>query len=244
MAKKKIAVFAGHDHDTWETTGGKGVRTDLEKDGVYEEYDTNIIIAREVVEELRRYDEFEIYFPQEDGRKMYYTKRADYCNKHDVDFAMFIHSNAAGSNKATGACVFTYPNTHAQPWADEYIKGMKKRGFPLWQNGQYEINTKDGWSWFYVMVQSNMPVVLTENFFFTTPEELRKYLLNPTNRSKIADIHIESTLKYFGVKAKPEKKPSEDGLYKVQTFAGSKEGAEKMKKQLEKDGYSVYMFKQ
>lgn len=57
-----------------------------------------------------------------------------------------------------------------------------------------------------------MPVLLTENFFFTNRSDLEKYLLDPGNREKIMDVHAKAVCHYFGVKyprkkEKPKKKP-------------------------------------
>ncbi|MDL4842846.1 N-acetylmuramoyl-L-alanine amidase family protein [Aquibacillus rhizosphaerae] len=196
--KRKLVVIAGHDDDTWETTGGKGIRTNLVADGVYEEYDSNIVIARELVERLETYDELEVFFPQRNGRDMTLKERVDYCNNVGADFVVFIHSNAGGRS-ATGACCFYYPNSLGEKFANYYADEMKKANYPLWQGGTFACNPRDGWSWFYVVTNTKMPVGLTENFFFSNPAELKKYLLDSKQLDNIATIHEKAVLRYFGL---------------------------------------------
>ncbi|MEX0595806.1 MAG: N-acetylmuramoyl-L-alanine amidase, partial [Candidatus Paceibacterota bacterium] len=206
MAKFKIAIFAGHSHDTWETTGGKGVTTDLIIDSDYEEYDSNIIIAKETVRLLEKYDDIEVLFPQANDKKMGLFDRAKYCNNNNVDTAMFIHSNASSSKSASGSAAFYWHSSEkGKEFAEHYRDEMKAMGYPLWSDGTYPCQ-ESGWSNFYVVENTYMPVVLTENFFFTNPEELEKYLLNEDELKKIAIVHEKSALKYLGVDYKDELK--------------------------------------
>ncbi len=197
---KTIAVFAGHDDDTWETKGAKGIRTSLAPGGVYEEYDTNIDIARKTVDILRKVSGLKVYFPQENGRDMSLSERVRYCNNLGVDTAMFIHSNASSSTKATGAAAFYWHSSSAgKKFANLYREEMINYGFPLWSNGTYPC--KPGtWSSFYVVKNTAMPVILTENFFFTSPHDLKTYLLDPKQRQRIAEVHAKAAVRYFGLK--------------------------------------------
>lgn len=210
---KKIVIIAGHDDDTWETRSSKGIKTDLTPSGVYEEYDSNIVIAREMVRSLEDYEDFTILFPQENGKDMSLRERVDYCNRNNADLAIFVHSNASKYDSASGACAFHHPGSKGEQWAKYYAGEMKKGGYPLWQGGTFECNPNDGWSWFYVIANTNMPSVLPENFFFTNPTELKKYLLDPRELKKIAAIHVQSTLHYFGVS--PKKTIVEEAMNEV-----------------------------
>lgn len=202
---KKVIVFAGHDDDTWEKTGGKGVKTDLEKDGVYEEYDTNIIIARGTVERLRKVKGLTVLFPQENGRNMTLAERVNYANSNDADLLVDIHSNASGNRHATGAAAFYwYSSKEGKALADHYASLLKQQNLPTWQGGTYASNLKDGWSGFYMLRYSNMPAILTENFFFTTRQELQNYLLNPIVQTKLMNIHAEMVTKFFGLASEVE----------------------------------------
>lgn len=205
---KKIVVFAGHDDDTWETLGAKGTRTNLEKDGVYEEYDTNILIAAGAVKILRSIPGLTVYFPQEHGRDMTLKERVAYANSVGADLMIDIHSNASASRTATGAAAFYWKGSaNGKRAADIYADLLKDAGLPLWSSGTYASNNEDGWSGFYMLKYSNMPGILLENFFFTTRSDLENFLLNPTIQRVLMEIVAETTLQYFGLK-KPVVKPA------------------------------------
>jgi hypothetical protein len=75
---------------------------------------------------------------------------------------------------------------------------MLRFDYPLWSDGTYP--SQDGtWSDFYVIANTNMPVILTENFFFTTPADL-ELLLDPNERTKMAVAHAKTAVRYFGLK--------------------------------------------
>ncbi|WP_404466527.1 N-acetylmuramoyl-L-alanine amidase [Planococcus rifietoensis] len=196
----KIVIFAGHDHDTWEKTGGKGVRTNLEADGVYEEFDTNFIIAKGAVELLRK-EGFTVLFPQQDKRRMTLKQRVDYANAHGADLMIDVHSNASASRTATGAAAFYWYNSAAgKKAADIFAKHIKANGLPTWSGGTYA-SQATGWSSFYMLKYSDMPAVLTESFFFTTRSDLENYLLNPKVQKVLMKIHANIALEFFGKKA-------------------------------------------
>ncbi|MFP3356833.1 N-acetylmuramoyl-L-alanine amidase [Planococcus sp. SIMBA_143] len=196
----KIVIFAGHDHDTWEKTGGKGVRTNLEADGVYEEFDTNFIIAKGAVELLRK-EGFTVLFPQQDKRRMTLKQRVDYANAHGADLMIDVHSNASASRTATGAAAFYwYNSTAGKKAADIFAKHIKANGLPTWSGGTYA-SQATGWSSFYMLKYSKMPAVLTESFFFTTRSDLENYLLNPKVQKVLMKIHANIALEFFGKKA-------------------------------------------
>lgn len=197
----KIVIFAGHDHDTWENTGGKGVRTNLEADGVYEEFDTNFIIAKGAVELLRKQPGFTVLFPQEDKRRMNLKQRVDYANAHGADLMIDVHSNASASRTATGAAAFYWYNSAAgKKAADIFAKHIKANGLPTWSDGTYA-SQATGWSSFYMLKYSKMPAVLTESFFFTTRSDLENYLLNPKVQKVLMKIHANIALEFYGKKA-------------------------------------------
>jgi len=199
----KVVVFAGHYPNKFRDEGSKGVYTDLTPQGYYEEYDSNIEIAKETVSLLRQHEEIEVLFPQEDGNEYRSLEsRVRYCNENNVDTAIFIHSNATSSKGAEGACAFFWDGSkEGEKFAELFAKEMDSEGYPLWSNGTYPCRSGT-WSNFYVVRSTSMPVILSENFFFTNPRELKKYLLDPNQLKKIAEIHAKATCKYFGISYK------------------------------------------
>lgn len=195
----KIAIFAGHDDDTFEKTGGKGLNA---PEGKYEEYDTNFAIAKNLVVQLSKYAEIDVLFPQENGRDMSLKERVDYCNKHNVDLAIFEHSNAAG-RAAHGACAFYWHSSkEGKRLADYYAEEMEKAGYDLWSNGTYPC-IPDTWSEFYVIKHTKMVALLPENLFFTNDKE-RAILRDPDHQEKIAVAHEKMTVRYLDIDYKPD----------------------------------------
>ncbi len=236
----KLAVFAGHNEDTFDVKGTKGIYTNLTESGVYEEFDSNIVIARRTVELLEHQESIEVLFPQSDGRKMSLQERVDFCNDNNVDSAIFIHSNASGSKGASGAAAFYwYSSPEGEQFADYYADEMKSLGYPLWSEGKYPCKPNT-WSNFYVVRNTYMPVILTENFFFTNPHELEKYLLDDNELAKIAEVHAKATCRYFGVDyVKPKQKET---FFRVVTGSfQDKDNADKRVEELEEVGFTSFI---
>lgn len=194
-----VLIFAGHDHDTWETLGAKGVRTDLERDGVFEEFDSNYEIALGVVQLLRKYSKLKVLFPQEGKKRMSLNQRKAYANASGADFVLDIHSNASASRTATGAAAFYWKGSvNGKRAADIYAALLKSHGLPLWSGGTYA-STPGTWSDFFMLRELTMPVLLLENFFFTTRTDLENYLLNPQVKKTLIEICANTALKYFNL---------------------------------------------
>jgi len=236
----KVAIFAGHNHDTWDKENQKGIYTDLTENGVYEEFNTNIVIAKETVELLEHQEGIEVLFPQSDGRKMTLKERVEFCNDNNVDVAIFIHSNASGNKNASGAAAFYWYNSpKGEKFANIYADEMKAKGYPLWSHGTYPCKPNT-WSNFYVVRNTYMPVILTENFFFTNPEELKKYLLDEKQLHNIAEIHAKTTCRYFGIEyVKPKQKET---FFRVVTGSFQDEdNADKRVEELEEAGFTSFI---
>ncbi|APC65612.1 hypothetical protein AAV35_14220 [Salimicrobium jeotgali] len=198
---KTLVVFAGHYEDLFDEEGSKGIYTDTEADGQYEEYDSNIVIARHTVEELSDVDGLRVLFPQKNGADYRSLRaRVDYCNRNGADMVLFIHSNASSARSAHGACAFYYYTSgEGKRMANIYRDEMQDAGYPLWSNGTYGCNPDDGWSNFFVVRKTAMPVLLTENFFFTNPKELREYLQDGKDLKKIGHIHARVACRSLGL---------------------------------------------
>ena len=55
--------------------------------------------------------------------------------------------------------------------------------------GEYMRGTKE--SNFYVLRNTSMPAILSENFFMTNSDNCHKYLLSEDGRDRVAKIHFE-----------------------------------------------------
>lgn len=105
-----------------------------------------------------------------------------------------IHGNAFG-NGANGWEVFTSPSeTHSDGIATEVYKQMKLQFPDKKMRVDYSDSDPDKESHFYVLTHTQMPAILTENFFFDNWEEAQ-ILLSNEGITKIAKAHVEAIKK-------------------------------------------------
>ncbi|WP_392454794.1 N-acetylmuramoyl-L-alanine amidase [Chryseomicrobium aureum] len=237
-----VVIFAGHDHDTWEEMGAKGVRTDLEKDGVFEEFDSNYAIAESVVGLLRKLSKLKVLFPQESKKKMTLAQRTKFANDHNADLVIDIHSNAASTRTATGAAAFYWHNSsNGKRAALLYASLLKKHGLPVWQGGTYP-SGPSGWHAFYMLKNTKMPAILLENFFFTTRSDLENYLLNPAVIKTLVEIVANTALTYFNMpnvsSATTVQTPLPDG-HQVLRLGSSGSSVQYAQSRLNKRGFAL-----
>jgi len=108
-----------------------------------------------------------------------------------------IHANALGmgnwDNRAKGLEVWHYPNsTSGTRLASAFQRELLKH-LPEWDDRGIKAHTKSSGKIFYVLANTNMPAVLTENGFYTHEEEAAE-LMKPEIRQKIADAHVAAIL--------------------------------------------------
>lgn len=97
---------------------------------------------------------------------------SDCANEFKADVFISIHCNAAATNNATGAEIWTSPG---QTQADELancIMDEVEEAFPdLYIRADYSDGDVDKESNFWVLVRTDMPAVLIELGFISTPYE-------------------------------------------------------------------------
>lgn len=113
--------------------------------------------------------------------------------KTESCFYLSIHSNAGGGR---GFEVFTSPgrtrsDSIATIFGEEFQNSFPNR--PL--RTDYSDGDLDKESRFYVLVNSVMPAILTENFFMDNEDECRNILLTREGRQQIIDFHVSAILR-------------------------------------------------
>lgn len=114
----------------------------------------------------------------------------------DVIF-ISVHGNAfPKDNSAGGWEVYTYPSkTFADDVATEIFKEAKDRfSSDFRMRTDYSDNDPDKDAKFYLLRNTTMPSVLTENFFMTNYEECQ-FMLSEEGKEAIAEIHINALQK-------------------------------------------------
>lgn len=107
-------------------------------------------------------------------------------------FLVSVHANAGGG---TGWEVWTSKGqTKADPMATIMYNEAKK-AFPEWKmRSDFFDGDPDKESQFYILVHTNAPAMLTENFFMDTEKDCR-FLISDEGRERIAKMHFEAIKK-------------------------------------------------
>ena len=103
-----------------------------------------------------------------------------------------IHANGFGEESANGWSVYTSPGKTKSDGIATTLFNKSAAEFP----GEYmRRDTSDGdpdkESNFYVLVNTSMPAILSENFFMTNYDNCHNYLLPEEGRDRIAKIHFQ-----------------------------------------------------
>lgn len=119
-------------------------------------------------------------------------ERVQRANKIKGDCILIsVHGNAFSSPKANGIEVFTSPGqTKSDKIAEvfyEFAKGLgRKMRSDVATDGDHDKEAR-----FHMLTQSRMPAILTENGFYTNPEECA-WMLSEEGRNAIAKVHIDT----------------------------------------------------
>jgi len=180
-----------------------GKRSPRLEDGTrLEEWAFNRDVVKRIAAKLESLGvQFHVVVP-EDGVDAFLKERVQRANQLESPLGlpkMFVsvHSNALGANewddRARGVEVWHYPGSDSgqrlasafQEALMHYLPGWIDRGIKAHQRGRRA---------FYVLSNTRMPAVLTENGFYTHPEEVQ-LLMQPETRQAIADAHVAAILK-------------------------------------------------
>lgn len=162
------------------------------------------------------------------------------CNKYNPDYALDIHINAGGGD---GAEVFHYHGggkgkTLAKNILAETQKiGQNSRGTKIKKNAS-------GSDYFGFIRSIHCPSVIVECAFIDTKKDIS--IIDTAAEQKAMGVAIAKgilkTLKIAYVEPVPEP-PVEEEIYRVQTFAGSKAGAEAEVEKLKAAGFNAIIVK-
>lgn len=105
-----------------------------------------------------------------------------------------IHGNAFNGN-AQGFEVFTSKgDTPADPVAEVFAEEMEKMFPEEVMRWDLTDGDKDKEAGFYVLKNTSMPAILTENFFFDKAEQA-ELMMSPEGQERIAQAHVNAILR-------------------------------------------------
>ena len=96
-----------------------------------------------------------------------------------------VHANGFSEESANGWSVYTSEGITKSDGIAKILLDNATVEFP----DEYMRGTKE--SNFYVLRNTSMPAILSENFFMTNSDNCHKYLLSEDGRDRIAKIHFE-----------------------------------------------------
>ena len=103
-----------------------------------------------------------------------------------------IHANGFDKESANGWSVYTSPG---KTKSDDIATILFEKSMREFKGEYMRKDTTDGdpdkESNFYVLVNTSMPAILSENFFMTNYDNCHKYLLPKEGRDRVAKIHFE-----------------------------------------------------
>ena len=120
------------------------------------------------------------------------AERVSRANAYDGEKCFFvsIHSNAGGG---TGSEVYTTDGkTQSDPIATLFAQTFAKV-FPECKfRADFSDGDPDKESNFYVIKNTKMPAILTENFFMDNEKECKELLMTRLGRQRIIDYHVKA----------------------------------------------------
>ena len=131
---------------------------------------------------------------QEDVPLSYRTDKANSIAKSSGKPCIYvsIHANGFDQESANGWSVYT---SRGETKSDGIATILFEKSMREFQGEYMRKDTTDGdpdkESNFWVLVNTSMPAILSENFFMTNSDNCHKYLLSEDGRDRVAKIHFE-----------------------------------------------------
>lgn len=198
MSKHKIFISPGHNEFTWDKYKSKGGNF---KDGVYEEFNTNIAIANKLNAKLQAYKKYlDIRQLEYDNNKvdMGLTDRINYINKHgheENDLVVSLHANYNDNYEIDGQWGF-YVSKLGLEFLNIYMKNVQNSLIKYTRTYKCVKNT---WTSLGIVLKTIPPAVLLEFGFFSNKED-RNILKSPSYHEYCAQKVMLSILQYFNIK--------------------------------------------
>jgi N-acetylmuramoyl-L-alanine amidase len=231
IMSKLIAISDGHEM----TTMGKRSPPIVELDGrLIKENEFNKAVALILEQELKRcgFRTLNVSSTVNDTLE----DRVKRANNAKADIFVAIHYNAYdgkfNNHDPEGIEIHIYPKSKEGHRLAECVLNELIKGTPQKNRGIKESN-------FYVLRETSMPAILTENGFMDNKREALLMIDNDF-RQEVAEEHARGICKYFGVEYKEP--PKQGKLYKVQVGAyRNKSNAEAMLEKIQKAGFDGFI---
>jgi N-acetylmuramoyl-L-alanine amidase len=205
------------------------------------EKDLTLSIVKKIGKLLGEYEDVKVLYSRTDDRFLELAERADLANKADADFFQSIHINATPTGTGFESFIHTEASSKSVAYQNVIHPEVLKAIGKVKDRGKKRAN-------FAVVRRSNMPSILTESLFIDNPND-NKLLKQDSFLDKVAEGHVNGYVKAFGLKKKPDPKPTtkEDEkktIYRVQIGAyADKQNADDLVVELKKKGFTAIVTK-
>lgn len=187
----KIGVDIGHHEDTYELTGGKGIKG-------FEEHHFNLAVGEYFIEELKRHHiEYVLGQSIDAPNVVSLEDRVDIYNKEKCDIVLSFHADYNNNRDAKGHwCFYWHSSKNGKKlaetwdkWADKLLPNPDRNIYPCKPNT---------WSNFYINRVTSMPAITIEHAFFSNVDDL-KLLKSDSFIRLSAEVAIRAVCEYFNV---------------------------------------------
>ncbi len=205
-----IGIDIGHGANTWETGGGKGVKTG---GVVYEEHTFNSIVARKLKTLLEKSGHrvtFGVQQPMANDTSL--VSRTNQFNALKVDIMVSIHANWIGvfknSTNGIGAFYAAYASgtriNSSKRLADAIMNQYRKQGQDIYGAGSIP-SVYSNWTNFHMTREVTMPAVLMELGFMSGTRDFDKIFGSQQDKytTQMAEGMANGINAYFGMQEVP-----------------------------------------
>ena len=205
-----IGLDIGHGANTWESGGGKGVKTG---GVVYEEHTFNSIVARKLKALLEKSGHKVTYGVQQPmANDTSLASRTNRFNAEKVDILISIHANWVGAFKnntnGIGAFYAAYAagtrTNSSKRLADAIMDQYRKQGQSIYGAGSIP-SVYSNWTNFHMTREVSMPAVLMELGFMSGTKDFDKIFGSQQDKytTQMAEGMANGINAYFGVQEVP-----------------------------------------
>jgi N-acetylmuramoyl-L-alanine amidase len=199
----KVGLDIGHEHDTWERTGGKGV---VVNGKVYEEHTFNKALGDSLRKELELHG-IKVISSQSSSLET----RTDYYNAKNVDIVVSLHANYNSDSNVKGVCVFGWHNhTDSQNLQNYLLDEFRKAGLDTHGSGDHD-SEMGSWTELAITRDTKMTAVLVEHGFMGNPHDFKRIFLETDDYvKKLVPGYMKAICRFFNIRYKGVVKVAEE----------------------------------
>jgi N-acetylmuramoyl-L-alanine amidase len=195
----------GHGSNTWEETGGKGVKVN---GVVYEEHSFNARVGDALSRHLKRCGIGEKSIQGSNKPEVPLTTRTNFYNREKVDVVISNHANWSRHPSVKGICVFAWENhPESQRLQKLLVEEYEKLGFETHGTGEHESEV-GSWTNLHIVRETEMTSCLIENGFMSNSDDFHKIFKDPSYAEKCAEAQARALCRFFNIRYVEENKPA------------------------------------